>query len=243
MTQESRFSVKSVLSDAALYLESNQKMMRMFWLANFLFLILFRFIEGGFSNRISIFWLLAYYIYWCVFFRVYYDKKPYFDLRAFLGSAGPSIKIVFITLLVALLLALLPYLPLLMGFNGRYLVFFEEYMAALENIEANILNQVVFSLILILISPLIICRPYFAWISSILGLSGSMRKAFRKTEGNYFQFILAMLFLNLPCVLVLEADKYLQCHGWLAVSFYSIFFLYFNLVFAKMYDFFYHTND
>ena len=127
-----------------------------------------------------------------------------------------------------------------LGFDDKYLLFFEKYMEALQNVEASILNQVVLAVILLIISPLIICRPYFAWISSLQGLNASMRKAFRKTEGNYGNFMLIMLILNIPCLIVYELDMYLECHGWLSVGFYSIFFIYLNLVFAKLYEFFYN---
>lgn len=238
-----KLNIKEVFSGAALQLETNSRVLRWFWLANMVFLSAFRFIDGGFSNPLSIVWLGVYYVYWCVFFRVCYHKKPYLQTKVIIGSIVPSTKIVFITLIFAFLLVLLPFLPLFMGFNNQYLLFFEKYMMALQNMEAGILNQTIFALILILVSPQILCRPYFAWIASLLGQRGSLRKAFRKTAGNNLRFMAVMFLLNLPCVIIWEADLYLGCEGWLAVAFYSIFFLYINLVFAKMYDFFYNTGD
>lgn len=235
-----QLNLRQTLSAAAQHLETHQGVLRWFWLANLALLIAFRFLEGGFSNPLSIAWLAVYYVYWCGFFRVYFQKKPYFLTMDIFGSVVPSTKMVFITLLATFILALLPYLPLLMGFNNRYLIFFENYMEALQNIEASLLNQLIFSLVLIVISPQIICRPFFAWIAALLGHNGSMRKAFRKTAGNYGRFMLLMLILNLPCVIVWELDQYLDCHGWLAVVFYSIYFIFLNLIFAKMYEFFYH---
>lgn len=241
MREETRqLNLKQIFSDAAGYLESHQRELRWFWLANLALLTGFRFLDGGFSNPLSIGWLAVYYIYWCGFFRVYYQKKPYFLSTSIFGSIVPSTKMVFLTLLAAFALVLLPYIPLLMGFNDRYLTFFEKYMEALQNMEADLLNQLILSFILILLSPQLICRPFFAWIAALQGYNGSLRKAFRKTAGNYGKFVLAMLLLNMPCVVILELDQYMDCHGWLAVVFYSIFFIYLNLVFAKMYDFFYN---
>lgn len=232
--------VKTVFKSALVYLQANQPVLRYFWLVNFIFLSAFALIPGGLSNPLSIIWLMFYYVYWCGFFRVYFQKKPYFLTMDIFGSIVPSTKIFFITVLAAFLLIILPYLPLFMGFDDKYLLFFEKYMEALQNVEASILNQVVLAVILLIISPLIICRPYFAWISSLQGLNASMRKAFRKTEGNYGNFMLIMLILNIPCLIVYELDMYLECHGWLSVGFYSIFFIYLNLVFAKLYEFFYN---
>lgn len=231
--------IEKVLKSALTHMQTSSKQLRYFWLANFAFLSAFALIPDGLSNPLSIVWLMLYYIYWCGFFRVYFKKKPYFLTMDIFGSIIPSTKIFFITVLAAFLLIILPYLPLFMGFNEKYLLFFEKYMEALQNAEAGILNQVVLAIILLIISPIIICRPYFAWISSLQGLNGSMRKAFRKTEGNYWRFAYIMMILNLPCIVIYELDLYLGCHGWLSVGFYSIFFIYLNLVFAKLYEFFY----
>lgn len=232
--------VWKIFKQAADYFHANQRTLRLFWLANLLFVVLFALIPRGFSNPLSMIWLLLYYVFWCGFFRVYYQKKPYFLTMDIFGSMVPSTKIFFITLFAALVLVILPYLPLLMGFNDRYLLFFEKYMEALQNVEGSFLNRLAFTALLILISPLIICRPFFAWISALQGLNGSMRKAFRRTAGNYWNFVTIMLILNIPCVLIYEIDLYLDCHGWLAGTFYSLFFLYYNLVYAKLYDFFYN---
>jgi len=232
--------VGRILREAWETLQQRQSFRRRFWIANFLFLAVFSFIPNGFSNPLSMLWLIAYYIFWCGFFRIYYHKKPYFLTMDLFGSMVPSTKIFFITLFAAFTLVVLPYMPLLMGFNEAYLAFFEKYMDALQNVEAGFINRTVFGVVLILLSPLIICRPYFACISALQGLNASMRKAFRKTSGNYRNFVILMLFLNLPCVAIYEADQYLECHGWLSCGFYSIFFIYFNLVFAKLYDFFYN---
>ena len=235
--------IEKIFKASLAHLHTSQPVLRCFWLANFVILGAFALIPGGLSNPLSIVWLLCYYVYWCGFFRFYFKKKPYFLTIDIFGSIVPSTKIFFITVLAAFLLIILPYLPLFMGFNEKYLLFFEKYMQALQNAEANIINQIILSAVLLIISPLIICRPYFAWISSLQGLNGSMRKAFHKTEGNYWRFVWIMIVLNLPSLAIYEMDKYLGCHGWLSVGFYSIFFIYLNLVFAKLYDFFYNEQD
>lgn len=237
-----KIQVRNTFKSALHYFKANQKIMILFWLANAVLLGIFSLISGGFANPLSIVWLMLYYFYWCGFFRVYFKKKPYFLTMDIFGSIVPSTKIFFITIFFAFLLVLIPFLPLFMGFNDKYLVYFEAYMDALENVEANILNQMVFSAVLLMVSPQIICRPFFAWIASLQGLNGSLRKAFRRTEGNYWNFILIMLILNAPCFIIYELDLYLGCHGWLTGSFCSVFFLYLNLVFAKLYDFFYNDE-
>jgi hypothetical protein len=230
--------IGTVLSEATNDLRSNPKSMRLFWIVNFVFLAVYKQIDQGLSNPWSILWLIGYYVYWCVFFRVYYHKRPYFGSSAILNSMAPSTKMLLMTVLVAFLLVILPYLPLLMGFNDKYLQFFEHYMEALQNMEADVLNQAIFAVILLFLSPMIICRPFVAWISALQGLNGSMHKAFYKTRGNYLRFVELMFWLNLPCVAVIPIDSALGTFGWFNVGFYSIYFLWFNLVFARMYDFF-----
>ena len=231
--------IRQILRQALTYFYANVKSMSLFWLINFLALGLFNFIEGGFSNPISIVWLLGYYIYWCVFFRFYFNKKPYILTMDIFGSIVPSTKIFFLFVMATFLLIILPFLPLFMGFNEKYLLFFEKYMLTLQNIEGDVVNQFIFSGILLIASPIIIARPVFAWMSSLQGLNGSFKKAFRKTQGNYWRFLFIMVFLNIPCVIFYEVDKVLCLNGWLSTFVCAGFFVYFNLAFAKMYDFFY----
>ena len=216
------------------------KQLFLFVIVNFVYLFCFEFIQGGFSNPLSILWLFAYYVFWCVFFRYYYHKKPYLFIPNILGSLIPSTKMFFLVIVISVLLGLLPYLPLLMGFDDKYLMFFESYMYQLQNAQINILNMFILSMILMLIFPIILCRPFLAFISSVQGLNSSFKKAWKKSSGNYWQFVLIVFLLNIPCVIVYEIDTYFKCQGYLNLFFYSVFFVYYNLVFAKIYDFFYN---
>ena len=102
-----------------------------------------------------------------------------------------------------------------------------------------ITNMFILSIILIMILPFILCRPFLAFISSVQGLNGSLRKAWKKSVGNYWRFIIIMLILNLPCFLIMQTDKYFELNGYLNLLFNSFYLVYYNLVFAKIYDFFY----
>ena len=233
--------VWGILEKTYLYLKTNEKDLRPFWIVHFLLCAVFNLLPGGFSNPISLIWSLLYYVFWCVFFRFYYQKKPYFCISKVCASAIPSSKMIFITFGLLFFLLILPFLPLLMGFNNKYLLFFERYMEMLQAPQMGLLNMAIFSLIFLLISPFAFSRPYLAWISALQGFSGSVRKVFKKTKGNNLTFIALMFLLNLPCFFVYEADIFLKCHGWFSVGFYSIYLLYFNIVFAKVYDWFYNN--
>lgn len=231
--------LRKILIGAYIYMRHHLKAIRVLVVLNFLFLGSFQFISQGFSNPWSMLWLLLYYMYWCAFFRYRFNHRPYLTMRVIFGSLVPSTKIFFITLTVAFLIVILPYLPLLMGFNDKYLLFFEKYMLALQNTEADFLNISAFTLLLLLLSPFIVCQPFFAWMASLQDMEAFMAKAFEKTRGNYWRFVALMTILNVPTMLVFEVDKIFSCQGWFTVGFYALFFVYFNLVFAELEDFFY----
>lgn len=235
--------VLSILQKAYAHLSNNEKKLRPFWLIHLAFCALFNAISNGLSNPLSLVVCVFYYIFWCVFFRFYYQKKPYLDGRKILASAIPSSKMIFITFALLLFLLFVPFLPLLLGFNNTYLPFFEKYMSLLQAPEAGLINIGIFSLIFLGISPFAFSRPFLAWISALQGYSSLMRKVFQKTRGNNVQFFKLMFLLQIPCFLIFCADNRLGCHGWLSACFYSVYLLYFNLVFAKVYDFFYDVKS
>ncbi|MBO4294088.1 MAG: hypothetical protein J6W11_01410 [Alphaproteobacteria bacterium] len=231
--------VGQVLKEAYKYFLENEKKIHPVWLVHFVLCVALNLIPKGFANPLSLLWSVTYYVFWCVFFRIYYRKKPYLCLSKVCASAVPSTKMIFMTFGIVLLLVLLPYIPLLMGFNNKYLIVFERYMAALQAPQMSLFNVAVFSLVFLSVSPIIFCRPYLAWISSLQGYSGSIKKVFKKTKGNDMSFFYLMLLLNLPCFAVYGIDTMIGCHGWLSAAFYSIYLIYCNIVFAKVYDFFY----
>lgn len=234
--------VRQTLKEAYQYMVQNEKAIHPIWFIHIVLCAVINLMEGGFSNPLSLIWLVAYYIFWCVFFRMYYQKKPYFSFKKIGASVLPSTKMFFMTFSLILLLVVLPYIPLLMGFHNRYLAAFERYMAAIQAPEMSLYNSAVFSLVFIVISPIVFCRPYLAWISSLQGCSGSIKKVFKRTKGNDMSFMYLMFLLNIPCFIVYGFDMMLGCFGWFSVVFYSIYLIYFNIVLAKVYDFFYQQS-
>lgn len=224
------------------YMSLRERSLRRFFVLNFLFCAGFNLLDGGLSNPFSLVIALAYYVFWCVFFRTYCHRKPYFAPSKILAGAVPSSKMFFITFVLVFMLLLLPFVPLLMGFNDQYLLFFEKYMEAIQSPQTNVLNMMIFSVIFLFISPVVFVRPYLAWISALQGFSGSVRKVFRQTKGNYFSLLFLMTLIQVPPFLSYGTDEFLECHGWFSVVFCSFYLVYTNLIFAKVYDFFYPMN-
>ena len=237
--QAKAFPVIDILKQAYTYMLANEKAIHPIWFVHIVLCAAINLIEGGFSNPLSLIWSVVYYIFWCVFFRQYYQKKPYLSFKKVGASLLPSTKMFFMSFALIMLLVILPYIPLLMGFHNRYLALFEQYMASLQAPQMSLYNMAVFSLVFLVISPIVFCRPYLAWISSLQGCSGSIKKVFKKTKGSDMSFVYLMLLLNIPCFAVHILDTALGCFGWFSVIFYSIYLIYFNVVFAKVYDWFY----
>ena len=239
MTQEVKIlPVLKILKEAYFALNQKQNKQHLFWAGSFIFCAVFNLLPKGFANPLSLVWAVGFYVFWCVFFRFYYQKKPYFSWQKIFASAVPSSKMIFITCALTMFMILVPFLPLMMGFKGKYLVFFEGYMSALQSPQTSLLNVMIFSTFFLMLSPIAFCRPYLAWISALQGYSGSVRKIFKKTQGNYFSFLGLVVLLDIPCIFAHEADIFLHCHGFFLVGFYSIYLIYLNIVFAKVYDFF-----
>ena len=72
----------------------------------------------------------------------------------------------FINIIIYLVLVIAPYIPLFMGFREKYLEFFEQYLAVLQS-HNSLPGKTLFYVLMLLLSPYTISRPYLAWLSSV----------------------------------------------------------------------------
>ena len=203
------------------YCRENRRHIAVFTLVNWLLLLLgFKFM-GGTGNILFIFWCVLYYLFSCFFFRFYYNRRPYLLTHKIFDSLVPSTKILFLTLALATLLAYLPFAPLFLGFPAEMM---EDYAVGFiqEYMDENKLYDMGLALVLLLVSPIIFFRPMMAWISSVIGRSGSLRNAWRRTKGNYLRS---------------RADS------WLAWTLLAPLIIYCNVFLAKSFDFFFLDLD
>lgn len=185
------------------YCRENRRHIAVFTLVNWLLLLLgFKFM-GGTGNILFIFWCVLYYLFSCFFFRFYYNRRPYLLTHKIFDSLVPSTKILFLTLALATLLAYLPFAPLFLGFPAEMM---EDYAVGFiqEYMDENKLYDMGLALVLLLVSPIIFFRPMMAWISSVIGRSGSLRNAWRRTKGNYLRFLAVVFLFNAAAYLVQE---------------------------------------
>ncbi|MBQ8481584.1 MAG: hypothetical protein IJ532_03535 [Alphaproteobacteria bacterium] len=239
-------NVKEILHEANTYIFENSRFTLCVFAVNMVYMLCFKCLEGGISNPLSILWLISYYIFWCFFYRYYYNLHPYFGGKAVIGSLAPSAKALVILFLLAITVAFLPMLPLFLGFDDVYLDIYERYLSTFDGMSskgaktgASIWQILAAYGVLCLVSPMLICKPYLAWISSLRGKNSSFRKVKDRAKGNYWSFVIITALLLIPEATASQLDKMWNCRSWLDYTVSTIVFVYTNIIFAKIYDLFY----
>ena len=192
-----------------------------------------------FSWKTGFFWpiLVFMYILWGMFFRFYLGRKPYFDLSAFFNSMIPSTKIVLLSVVVCSILIILPFVPLFISTSAE---FNEKYFHFLQgDFESNDMLILIANVLFVLASPLIAYRPFLAWISSLNGRSGSLRMAWKKTRSNYTEFLLIAIITSLSISLIRWLIIQLGGNDYITLLFLAPVIIYFNVVAAETYRFFF----
>lgn len=236
---------REIFAEASRYILANGRFVLCVCVVNMVYMLCLKAIPDGIQNPTSIVWFVTYYIFWCFFYRYYYGLKPYFLSNAMLGSLAPSTKALFVLAALAMGIALAPMIPLFLGFDDVYMDIYERYlqpateMAAKGDIVLTLPETLVTYSVLTLLAPVLICKPYLAWIASLRGQNASFRKVSDKIKGNYGQFVVISACLLFPEGICTQLDHYLNLQNWLDYTGSTIIFIYTNIVFAKIYDFFY----
>lgn len=234
MTDNNRkLPLLKILDASVDYCVENVKSVSAFVVVNLLFLLASLLLPGGYANPMFLVWLVVYYVFWCYFFRFYFNRKPYLMFKKICDSLVPSTKILFLTAVFALIFAAFPIvLPFLLPVEmvDAYTNFLRKYL--------NELDWVMF-LILLLISPLILYRPFMAWISSVIGRSGQLKTAFARTEGNYWRFVAMGIVFNAIFIVFEYLNRIIEVPQILMMLVYAPLLVYFNVVIAKAYEFFF----
>lgn len=207
------------------------------WLmANYALLYIFTLIPRGWTNSLSILWLVAYYVYWCIFVRYIQQHRPYFSLIRTMNGLIPTSKILFINIFLYVFIITIPYVPMFMGFRDKYLECFESYMRFIESYDA-IPGIFLFCLLLLLLSPYTISRPYLAWLSSLIGKSRSIMDAYKKTKGNYWSFVFYFGIISSPFLISYGIDTFYKINSLFFII--PLYTMYFNITAISIYKIFY----
>lgn len=177
------------------------------------------------------------YVIWGAFFRFYFSRKPYFAPKVFLQSLVPSSKVVVLSVIIGTVLIVLPYVPLFIStsveFNERYTKFLQ------GDIEGVGILLLIANILFLLVSPSIVYRPFLAWIAALIGRSGSLRLAWEKTKGNYANFLVVAAGFNAVVMLVQGVVLLLGGNIYISMIFVMPLFVFFNVMLAKMFEFFF----
>ncbi len=244
-TTRLHMNFRYILRDANRYIANNPTFILCICAVNMVYMLCMKAIPNGIQNPLFVVWILTYYIFWCFFYRCYYHLKPYFLSKVLLGSLTPSTKAMVIVAALGFGIALLPMVPLFLGFDDVYMDIYERYLQPETGIVTVAGSRFSSSDIIIvyglmtLLAPILICKPYIAWIASLRGQNASFRKVGDKTKGNYWQFVIISAMLLYPEAICAQLDSYWHLHNWLDYTASTIIFIYTNIVFAKIYDFFY----
>lgn len=246
-TRPKKLKIGVLLKDTLSYILANKQFMLCVAIVNMVFMLFLKSL-GGITNPFSILWVVTYYLFWCWFYRYYYRQKPYVFSRAVFGSLSPSTKALVIMFAVTVCIIFMPMIPLFLGFNDVYLNFYEQYTAAVESLStpkdigASLIEISIVCFILSLLAPALICKPYLAWISSLRGTNASFRKAGDKIKGNYITLSIISAMLLFPEALADRLDAIWGLQNWFGYTIGTLIFVYTNVIFAKIYDFFYLKN-
>lgn len=238
-------NVREILRDTGNFIIKNPRFILCLFVVNMVFMMALKVLPGGISHPLSILWFVCYYIYWCFFYRYYYRLHPYLLCKAVFASLNPSGKAVLILFFVAIFVAYLPMLPLLFGFDDVYLDIYERYLKSYDGlsmaneIHASLGDVLMFYTAMVLVLPLLVCKPYLAWISSLRGMNASFAKVKQKIKGNYWHFVLISAILIYPDAIGTFLDQRLNCQGWLEYVTNTLTFIFTNVIFAKIYDYLY----
>ena len=230
------FSLTTVLKSSAKFVLLFRRTFFIWCAVNFLFLYIFSLIPNGWTNSLSILWLVAYYIFWCIYIRYMQQHQPYFSLIRIFNGLIPVSKIMFFNVIIYRLIVVIPFIPLFMGFREKYLEFFENYMEIMKSYNA-LPSKASFYIFMLLISPYTLSRPYLAWISSLIGSNRSIIDAYKKTQGNYWNFVLCGLVMSALFFLSYYIDAICQINTMIVLG--AVLPVYFNIVFIDIYKIFY----
>lgn len=235
--QESReLSLIAVLKSSTKFVLLYKRTFLLWCLGNFAFLYLFSFIPNGWTNSLSILWLVAYYVFWCIFIRCIQQHIPYFSLVRTFNGLIPVSKIMFINISIYLLIIIIPFVPMFMGFHDKYVEFFEGYMGLISS-HNSMTGTTLFYIFMLLISPYTLLRPYLAWIASLIGKSRSIVDAYKRTHHNYWKFVGYGAMMSSLFVLSYYIDNIYKVNTIIYLG--TFLPVYFNIVFINIYKVFY----
>lgn len=230
-----KLPLKIVLADALNFCLRFRQQVLLFSGLNYLFCA-----AAAYSWKSFWFWpvLVLMYMLWGGLIRWYFKRKPYLQPEALFYSMIPSTKIVVLSVLIVSAVLLLPvavfFIP---GLPAEFISGYSHFLQVTMQ-ESDIMDTIV-NLIMVLLSPVIFYRPVLAWISALIGRSGSFHQAWNRTKGNYWEFLLLAIAFDLLCALIYKGGLSIGISIYLLFLPLSFLLIYSNLVLCRIYEVFF----
>lgn len=229
--------LKGLLAESFSYMRDNGREMTLFAVVHMMFLTAAFELIDGWHDVFFLPWLAAYYLFWCFFFRFYFKRRPYLATLKLFDTLVPSTKILAFTFLVVTALLMLPLVPPFFGVGSewaeKYGIYLQRYMEDSRTVDG------ITVVIMTLTAPFVFYRPMMAWISSLIGRSGSLKSAFARTKGNYWRMTFLAALFELLFAGLEAGGQALRIGSWLSIVAGSPLVIYFNVVLAETYDYFF----
>ncbi len=235
-------SITKIMAQSYDYVITNFVQFIIFSMVHIVFSIIGLVFLGGFGDVLFLPWVLVYYLYWCFFYRFYFNKKPYVFSKNIFDSFVPSTKILAIAFVVLTGLLVLPMIPPFFAKDGAEWAYKYMYYLNLFMEDTKVLD-IITMFILVFVFPFIVYRPMMAWIASLLGRSGLMRSAYFKTRGNYWKMVLLGAWFVLIMAFLKFVGEFVGVDDGLVIVVGSFFTVYLNVILAKMYEYFFLDID
>lgn len=229
-----KFPLKLILQSAGRYCIENYKVTLGFGLVFYILLALM-----VWSWQSIWLWpiLALFYVIWGVFFRYYFNRYPSMSLKPLFNSLLPAVKIVLLIVVIATLFFMMPTMLLFVNISPEFNAGYAKFMQAdMDNYDLQVMAA---NILFLIVSPIVAYRPFLAWISAILGRSGSLRQAWSKTTGNYGRFLAIAVITELSLMILRRMIFYFNGNDYITVAFAAVILVYFNVVAAQVYKFFF----
>lgn len=231
-----KLPLKKILQESFSYCNQNPKMAALFVVLNY-----FTCAGVFYAWKSAWLWLVVavMYVLWSGFFRYYFNRKPYLQLGPLVSSLVPSTKILVLTVVVVSIFLLLPFAIIFIPhLPPQFVAHYSHFLQMNSQGGSGDLNTIV-NVVIVLFSPLIFYRPMLAWIATLIGRSGSLRFTWSKTKGNYWEFLLLAIVIDLSLSFVYKGILFVGGGVCAALIPISVLVVYYNIVLARLYEFFF----
>lgn len=237
MAENNTISLKRLFINSTKYSLRKWHELSLFTVVHILLLIVGLKFINGWHDKLFLLWIVPYYMFWCFFFRFYFDRKPYVMTTMIFDTLLPSTRILVLSVVITMLIISVPFLIPFIGIDSPWVDSYVDHLQKYTEDTATI--NIVATIIMTIISPFIFYRPMMAWIGSLIGRSGLLSTAFARTKGNYWQFMTITVVFSLLSLLVEVLDNALSMRSWLIIFLDSAIVVFLNVVIAKTYEYFF----